>query len=188
MHRLLRILLPLVSSISLAPVHGQDPQIDPEAVRKALADFQRRPRPGAVDFVWPHLDSTDASIRQAARLALEAQPFAVWKERAIEEKSTWASLEALRALIGACPPASAAALSPHLCEQITTLRIEQMDEAQLLAALQLTRLVFTQLGPLSADERSQMLDLWSHLDAPGFPRAKAECARLTAFLETAPTR
>lgn len=159
-----------------------------KALQQKLAAFQGRVDPKALDMAWPYLDSTDCGVREVARLAVEAQPFDSWKQRALDEKKPWASLEALRALIEACPPGQTATLSPHLCEQITTLGIEQMSEAQQLAALQLTRSIFLRLGPVSADERTQMLDMWSHFPEPLTGRAKAEVARLIAFLEKAPTR
>ena len=158
------------------------------ALQQKLATFQGRVDPKALDMAWPYLDSTDCGVREVARLAVEAQPFDSWKQRALDEKKPWASLEALRALIEACPPGQASAVSPHLCEQISTLGIEQMSEAQQLAALQLTRSIFLRLGPVSADERAQMLDMWSHFPEPLTGRAKAEVARLLAFLEKAPTR
>ena len=52
----------------------------------------------AVSFLWPHLNSPDRAIRYAARIALEAQPVADWKDRALSESSTEASLAALLAL------------------------------------------------------------------------------------------
>lgn len=159
-----------------------------KAVQQKLVVFQGRVDPKALDVAWPYLDSTDCGVREVARLAVVAQPFDSWKQRALDEKKPWASLEALRALIEACPPGQVAALSPHLCEQITTLGIEQMSEAQQLAALQLTRLIFVRLGPVSADERTQMLDMWSHFPEPLTGRARAEVARLVAFMEKAPTR
>lgn len=159
-----------------------------KAVQQKLAVFQGRVDPKALDVAWPYLDSTDGAVREVARLAVEAQPFDTWKQRALEEKKPWASLEALRALIEACPPGQVAALSPHLCEQITTLGIEQMSEAQQLAALQLTRSIFVKLGPVSADERTQMLDMWSHFPEPLTGRARAEVTRLIAFIDKSPTR
>lgn len=158
------------------------------ALQQKLAPFQGKVDPKALDTAWPYLNSTDGTVREVARLAVEAQPFDSWKQRALDEKKPWASLEALRALIEACPHDQAAALSPHFCEQITTLGIEQMSEAQQLAALQLTRSIFARLGPVSADERAQMLDMWSHFPEPLTGRAKAEVVRLIAFMEKAPTR
>jgi hypothetical protein len=158
------------------------------ALQQKLAVYRGRVDPKALDMAWPYLDSTDCAVREVARKAVEAQPFDSWKQRALDEKKPWASLEALRALIEVCPPGQTVALSPHLCEQITTLGIEQMSEAQQLAALQLTRLIFVRLGPVSADERAQMLDMWSHFPEPLTGRAKAEMARLVAFIDKAPTR
>ena len=159
-----------------------------KAVRQKLAVFQGRVDAAALDAAWPYLNSPDCNIREVARLAVEAQPFDTWKQRALDEKKPWASLEALRALIEACPHAEAAGLTPQLGQQMATLGIEQMSEAQQLIALQLTRAIFARLGPVPADVRARMLDLWSHFPEPLTGRAKAEVARLVAFIEKAPTQ
>lgn len=194
MNRNLRVVLvisPLCLAASLAL--GADPVKAPpnpavQSAQQKLAPFQGHTDPKALDVAWPLLDSTDCAVREVARVAVEAQPFDSWKQRALDEKKPWASLEALRALIEACPKSDTTALSPHLCEQITTLGIEQMSEAQQLAALQLTRQIFVRLGPVSADERTQMLDLWTHFPEPLTGRAKAEVVRLLAFMDKAATR
>jgi hypothetical protein len=150
-------------------------------VLRSLQELRQKGGPAALDTAWPYLDSEHAAIREAARQAIQAQPFETWKARAFEEKRTWASLEILRALVESCPRDQKSQLSPHLCEQITTLRIEHMDETQILAALRLTRFVFEKLGPVSEDERLQMLDLWS-----GVPLAVVgkEKQKLIEFLQT----
>ena len=125
--------------------------------------------PREIESAWRDLDSADATVRDAARRKIEAQPFETWKSRAIEETRPWASIEALRALCEACPRAEGPALRPHLCESITTLRIEQMSADQMMAAIRLTRLVCTRFGAPTEDERGQMLDLWTHLHAPAAP-------------------
>jgi len=158
------------------------------AVRQKLAALRGHADPHAVDIAWPYLDSPDTSVREAARLAIEAQPFNSWKQRALDEKGAWASLEALRAFIEACPKEEAAEHSTHLLEKITNLRTDEMSEAQQLVVVQLTRAVFTRLGPLTADERSEMIEHWSHFPGPRTDRARAEVTRLVAFLEKAPTR
>ena len=181
-----RLFVAILMFCAMASASGIDDAA--QAVQQKLAAFQGRVDAHALDVAWPYLDSPDAAVREVARVAVEAQPFDTWKQRALGEKKPWASLEALRALIEACPHAQAADLSPHLCEQMTTLGIEQMSEAQQLAALQLTRAIVVRLGPVSADERTQLLDLWSHFTEPLTGRAKAEVARLVAFIEKAPTR
>jgi hypothetical protein len=190
--RVVHVLAPLCIAAALAFAATPAPKAPTNEAAKAaqqkLAEFQGRIDGKALDVAWPYLDSPDCAVREVARLAVEAQPFDSWKQRALDEKKPWASLEALRALIEACPKQDGADLSPHLCEQITTLGIEQMNEAQQLAALQLTRSIFAHLGPVSSDERTQMLDLWTHFPEPLTGRAKAEVVRLVAFLERAPTR
>ena len=139
-------------------------------LRRQLEVFHGNQDPKAVETAWPHLDSPDRFIRWAARTAIEFQPFESWKQRALGEKRTWASLEAMLALVRSCPKDQAKALSPHLCEGITTLPIEQMSEDQLLAAIRLTGLVFTRLGAPTEDERRQMTDLWTRF----FPQQKTD--------------
>ena len=126
-----------------------------------------RGRPDHAESAWADLDSPNPAVRDAARKKIEAQPFRVWKSRAIGETRPWASIEALLALCHACPPPEGAALRPHLCESITTLQIEQMSLDQTLSAIRLTRLVCTRFGEPTEDERQQMLDLWSRFAPPG---------------------
>jgi hypothetical protein len=113
-----------------------------------------------LEAAWANLDSPKPAARDAARKEIEAQPLSTWKSRALGETRPWASIEALLALCHACPMSEGAALRPHLCEGITTLRIEQMTAGQTLAAIRLTRLVCTRFGEPTEDERQQMLDLW----------------------------
>lgn len=68
------------------------------ALRHQLEAFHGRTDARAIGFLWPHLNSTDRPIRYAARIALEAQPVAEWKARALEETSADAGLAALLAL------------------------------------------------------------------------------------------
>ena len=68
------------------------------ALRHRLEAFHGKQTPGAVDTVWPHLNSPDRSIRYAARIALEAQPVEEWQSRALAEKSADGGLTALLAL------------------------------------------------------------------------------------------
>jgi len=60
--------------------------------------------PEAIDKAWPFLSSKDHNLRFAARVAIERQPIALWKDRALAEKDTQASIEALIALARASQP------------------------------------------------------------------------------------
>ncbi|MEZ0390249.1 MAG: heme-binding protein, partial [Verrucomicrobium sp.] len=67
-------------------------------LRRSLEAFHGKQDPKALDAAWPNLDHTDRHIRFAARIAVEHQPVATWKARALAETSPRASLQALMAL------------------------------------------------------------------------------------------
>jgi putative heme-binding domain-containing protein len=69
------------------------------ALRRRLESYHGKADTRALDFLWPHLGSSDRSIRYAARIALEAQPVAEWKSRALAEKAADAGINALLALV-----------------------------------------------------------------------------------------
>ena len=68
------------------------------ALRRRLESFHGRVDPAAVDFAWRQLGSGDRWIRYAARIAIESQPVAEWKDRALSETNVTAALTAFLAL------------------------------------------------------------------------------------------
>lgn len=114
-----------------------------------------------LEAAWIRLDSPQRSVRLAARKEIEAQPFATWYRQALGETRDWAALEALYAVMEACPPDQAEEIRSHVCEGLTTLRIESMTTEQRRAAVHLTFFTATRHGRLSDDERAQMIDLWT---------------------------
>jgi putative heme-binding domain-containing protein len=67
-------------------------------LRRQLESFQGRRDPRALDVIWPGLSSPDRWIRYAARVALEFQDAAWWKDRALAETNLDGDLTALLAL------------------------------------------------------------------------------------------
>jgi putative heme-binding domain-containing protein len=67
-------------------------------LRHDLESLYAKRDPRIVDAVWSSLGSDDRWIRYAARLALESQDTAWWKDRALAETNTDAGLTALLAL------------------------------------------------------------------------------------------
>ncbi len=66
--------------------------------RRKLESFLGRPTPKAVETAWPYLSHSDPSIRHAARVVVETQPVAEWRERALQESQRDAALAAWMAL------------------------------------------------------------------------------------------
>lgn len=133
------------------------------AVRRSLEKYHGHADSAAVAAAWPHLGSQDRAIRHAARVALEWQPIAEWRERALSETTARTAIAALAALARASNQdefhreADDSAPDPALQGQILAAldridwnTIRRDDRIDLLRAYQL---VFTRLG--SPDEATR---------------------------------
>ena len=69
-----------------------------QSLRRRLERFHGRADPAAVAEAWPALGHDDRAIRAAARAAIEWQPVAEWRERALEETDPRTALQAILAL------------------------------------------------------------------------------------------
>jgi putative heme-binding domain-containing protein len=67
-------------------------------LRHQLEKFHGKQDANAVAAAWPTLSSDDRFIRYAARIAIEAQPVAEWKSKALTESNPNAAMTALLAL------------------------------------------------------------------------------------------
>jgi putative heme-binding domain-containing protein len=71
------------------------------AARQKLEAFHGTVDPKAVEAAWPLLRHSDRFLRNAARVAIESQPVAQWKLKALGERHPVASIQALLALVHA---------------------------------------------------------------------------------------
>jgi putative heme-binding domain-containing protein len=69
-----------------------------QELRQWLENLHAGPRAGAVDAAWQYLAHPDRFVRYAARVAVEQQPVADWRTRALTEPSPRGRLQALTAL------------------------------------------------------------------------------------------
>jgi len=72
--------------------------IQARETRRQLERFHGHADPRALELIWPSLNSPDRFVRYAARVALESQPLAQWRVRALAETNANAGLTALLAL------------------------------------------------------------------------------------------
>ena len=77
---------------------AQKAAVKARKLRHELEYFQTVRDPRMIDIAWPCLKSDDRWIRYAARVALERQDVALWKNRAMAETQPNAGLTALLAL------------------------------------------------------------------------------------------
>ena len=174
--------LPAEPVLTAAELAAERAAADARAVRHSLERYHGRVDPGAVNSIWPHLDSPDRFIRYAARIALESQPVAEWQARALAETSPNAALTALLALARVGPKDSQAAL----LNTLALFPLDGLSEAQKLEKLRLIEVSFirqgrptpelTQLAVTKLDRQypaksealnHELAELLIYLEAPG---------------------
>ena len=111
-------------------------------LRHKLEKFQGKANPKALDFAWPYLDSHDRFIRYAARIAIESQPVAQWRDRALSETRTNAALTALLALARCDSKQS----QGPLLRALAKFPLDNLTEAQQLEKLRVIELSFIRQG------------------------------------------
>ncbi len=112
------------------------------ATRKMLEAFHAGTHPEAVEKAWPHLNSPDRNIRFAARVAIENQDFALWKDKALAETRINAQIQALLAVCRV----GTSDLQPAVLKGLNKLPFKQLTEEQFLDALRVYHLAFIRLG------------------------------------------
>lgn len=166
---------------STAPV---GPEIDPEAqearqLRQRLESFHGEEDPQALDAAWPHLDSQDRFIRNAARVAVEWQPVEDWAERALEEDRPQARITGLTALARTAP-------SDYRNDALASLLEMDLDELsanQKLSYLRAMSLVFQRLGSPNQELSDQIADKLQPFLPSEDDRINVELVRTLVFLE-----
>ncbi len=83
---------------------GPDAGAEARARRRALEAFHGRRDPKAVAAAWPVLSDPDRFLRFAARVAIEFQDPASWRDQALAETDPQAALESLLALARVSAP------------------------------------------------------------------------------------
>ncbi|MDH4408962.1 MAG: c-type cytochrome [Verrucomicrobiales bacterium] len=144
--------------------------------RRALESFHGKVDPAAVAAAWPHLGDSDPWIRGAARVALEWQPVATWREKALASGGDLAGLTARLALARAgsdedraevAKSAASLSLSPtaNRIDRLTLLRIHELAGPSGDAA------IATQLEGMKGDSSPQvqreLARAFIRIEAPG---------------------
>ena len=150
------------------------------ALRHSLEKFHA---PGesaqAVETAWPHLAHADRHIRYAARIAVENQDVALWREKVFAEKNPRAAIYAAIAL----SRHGDKSLAGRLLDKLGELSFSTLAQEDQLALLRTYALCFLRLGQPTAAQAASVI---AKLDA-AFPAAddkvNAELCRVLAFLD-----
>lgn len=177
------------------PLPGADSGSGLVTARRNLESFHGRRDPGAVEAVWPYLGHEDRFLSFSARVALEWQDPAAWRDRALAETHPATALNALLALLRVSArdefhrrptdPAPDPALQARVLAALEHFDWSRLSTAEQVALIRAYTLCFTRLGPPGEAARTRLL---ARLE-PRFPAAdralNSELGQLLVYLQSA---
>lgn len=111
-------------------------------LRRKLEQFHNGPNDAALAIAWPQLKNPDRFIRYAARIAVEHQPVAQWKDKALSEKDPIAATHALIALIRNSKPE----MKADIYKALLNVDNKAFNESQTLDLLRAYELAMLRVG------------------------------------------
>ena len=111
-------------------------------LRRKLEQFHNGPNDAALAAAWPQLKNPDRFIRYAARIAVEHQPVAQWKDKALSEKDPIAATHALIALIRNSKPE----MKADIYKALLNVDNKAFNESQTLDLLRAYELAMLRVG------------------------------------------
>ena len=158
------------------PVKPAEPN-ELHSLREEIESFHR-PDKAALDAVWPHLGHDDRFIRYAARIAVEHQPVAEWKERALSEKDAEASINVLIALARH----GKKEWQGDLLAALDRIEMGDLKRRQKLDLFRAYSLAFTRLGEGTPSVREALGKKLTGAMPFGDPAIDAEALQLAVYL------
>jgi putative heme-binding domain-containing protein len=135
---------------------GSDAGSEARARRRRLEAFHGHRDPVAIDAAWPSLSDPDRFIRFAARVAVEHQDPSAWRDRALAETNSQATLESLLALTRvssqdpahrrSADPSPDTALRARILESLDRVGWDSLTEAQRIDLVRVYSVLFNRMG------------------------------------------
>jgi len=167
------------------PTEPEPPRATVRAATKArnlrheLEAFHGKRDARAVTFAWPYLNSGDRFLRYAARIAIEWQDVATWKERALAEAHVDGGLTALLAL-ARCGDKTTQA---QLLSALEKFPFDSLSVTQRLDKLRVLELSFTRQGKPEGQWAGRITEELDRLYPANNEWMNRELSQLLIFLE-----
>ncbi|MGZ8899855.1 MAG: c-type cytochrome [Limisphaerales bacterium] len=162
--------------------------------RLELEAFHGRPNPDAVNKAWRHLGDEDRAMRFAARVALEWQDPALWREKALKEKDARKSIAALVALARVSSrdefhrkqndPKPDPALQGQIIAALDRIDWKKLSTQEQLDLLRAYTLTFTRLGKPDESTKKRLAAKFEPLFPAKTRELNVELAPMLVYLET----
>jgi putative heme-binding domain-containing protein len=178
---------------STAPGKGDNSSAQAREIRHKLESFHGHADPNAVTEAWKYLGDKDRAIRFAARVAIEWQDPANWREKALAEKNPVAATHAIIALARvsskdqfhrkATDPKPDPALQGRMIEALDRIAWKRLSDAQRLDLLRAYTLTFTRLGKPDEETRRKLTTRFDPLFPSNVRELNAELCQMLIYLE-----
>ena len=162
-------------------------------IRRKLETFHGHKDPKAIAEAWPYLGHKDRYLRFAARIALEHQDVALWRDKALAETDPQASITALIGLIRSSArdqfhrKPSDAPVDPALLGRVVVslerIAWKKLSEPQQLELLRAYSLAFVRLGKPESELRQRMIAKFDPLFPAKSRELNSELAQMLVYLE-----
>ena len=148
--------------------------------RRTLETFHGKQDPKAVDAAWPYLGDADRQTRFAARIALEHQPVASWKDKALNESNPRAALTALMGLIRSS--GGDKALQQPVLAALNKIDFKALKGLDRVTLIRDYMLAFTRMGEPDAATKDSLIKHLSPLFPTNDPALNRDLCEVLVFL------
>jgi putative heme-binding domain-containing protein len=161
--------------------------------RQKLEVFHGHKDPQAVETAWPQLNNaSDRFVRYTARVAIEHQDVATWRDKALAETKPTAAINALLALVRASAadpfhkkpgdPDADPALRKRIVEALGRIEWDALENWQRLELLRVYQVLFNRFGHPSEEERNLVLKKLNEKFPAGDRLVNGELCQLLVYL------
>jgi putative heme-binding domain-containing protein len=182
-----------IGNESTAPSQGDNRFREQRELRRKLETFHGRPDPKAVETVWTYLGDPDRAIRYAARVALEWQDPATWRDRALGERDARKATAAMVALARVSgkdalhrretDPRPDPALQGQILAALDQIDWAKLSQHERLDLLRAYALAFTRLGPPEEAARQRLIAKFDPLYPAQTRELNNELCQMLVYLQ-----
>lgn len=155
------------------------PLNEEHTIRRKLEALHTEPQSGALETAWPYLKHADRYIRYAARIAVEHQPVASWKEKVLIEQDPVTFTQGMIALARK----GDASVREPLLAAARKIKVSGLTEPQELDFVRGVELTIARLGMPSEGSRKELLAFLDPLyPATGGNELNRELSKVLLYL------
>ncbi len=172
---------------------ASDAGAEARAIRHRLEAFHGHKDSKAVDVAWPYLSNPDRFLRWAARVAIEHQDPASWRDRALSEKDPQAAIQSLLALVRVSAsdpfhrkptdPKPDPALKARILKALENIQWDDLSSSQKVDLLRVYAVFFNRMGPPDEETAARVIARFDPLYPTRSLEQNAMLCQLLVYLQ-----